>query len=118
MAAGQLIATFLPGSSIEIGFADSAGTPLSHAVYHEGDVTPWGRRMEAFLSDLCGAGGGSLLTPEQWQRLIKRLGQIRNPQVAVTPSGYSLKHGDSLGSQGGGSQAQGGAKRQNRSRGD
>ena len=122
VAAGQQIATFLPGSSIEIGFADSAGTPLSHAVYHEGDVTPWGRRMEAFLSDLSGAGGGSLLTPDQWNRLIKRLGQIQNPTVPVTPSSYALRH---RGSQNSGKPKKGGhaghgsgGKRQNSGSGD
>jgi Transglycosylase SLT domain/Peptidase family M23 len=40
-------------------------------------------------------GGGAeqftaLLKPNQWQRLINRLGQIENPDVAVHPSKYSL----------------------------
>jgi hypothetical protein len=32
----------------------------------------------------------SLLKPDQWQRLIDRLGQIENPNVPVRPSRYSL----------------------------
>ncbi len=56
------------------------------------------------------------LKPEQWQRLIKRLGQIQNPQVAATPSGYALKHGGS--GSGGSSGKQGGGKQGNRKSGD
>ena len=32
----------------------------------------------------------ALLKPDQWQRLIDRLGQIENPTVPVRPSKYSL----------------------------
>jgi murein DD-endopeptidase MepM/ murein hydrolase activator NlpD len=32
----------------------------------------------------------ALLKPDQWQRLIGRLGQIENPEVPVKPSRYSL----------------------------
>jgi len=32
----------------------------------------------------------ALLKPEQWQRLINRLGQIENPDVPVTPSKYAV----------------------------
>jgi hypothetical protein len=32
----------------------------------------------------------SLLKPDQWQRLINRLGEIENPKVPVNPSKYSL----------------------------
>ncbi len=32
----------------------------------------------------------ALLKPDQWQRLIGRLGQIENPEVPVQPSRYSL----------------------------
>ena len=32
----------------------------------------------------------ALLKPEQWQRLIDRLGQIENPEVPVKPSEFSL----------------------------
>jgi hypothetical protein len=31
-----------------------------------------------------------LLKPEQWQRLIDRLGEIENPEVAIKPSPFSL----------------------------
>ncbi len=31
-----------------------------------------------------------LLKPEQWQRLINRLGEIENPEVAIKPSRFSL----------------------------
>jgi len=31
-----------------------------------------------------------LLKPEQWQRLISRLGQIENPEVPIKPSAFSL----------------------------
>ena len=40
--AGQQIATFRPGGSIETGFADAAGVPLSHTEYYEGKVTTYG----------------------------------------------------------------------------
>jgi len=36
VVAGQRIATFYPGSSIEIGWSDASGAPLSHASYYEG----------------------------------------------------------------------------------
>jgi hypothetical protein len=41
------------------------------------------------------AGGGEaefspLLKPDQWQRLIGRLGEIENPEVPIGPSKYSL----------------------------
>ena len=39
VVAGEQIATFYPGSSIEIGFSDSGGAPLAHANYTEGKVT-------------------------------------------------------------------------------
>ncbi|HYH52737.1 MAG TPA: hypothetical protein VD761_01295, partial [Solirubrobacterales bacterium] len=32
----------------------------------------------------------ALLKPDQWQRLIGRLGQIENPDVPIKPSKYSL----------------------------
>jgi murein DD-endopeptidase MepM/ murein hydrolase activator NlpD len=32
----------------------------------------------------------ALLKPDQWQRLIQRLGQIENPDVPIKPSRYSL----------------------------
>jgi murein DD-endopeptidase MepM/ murein hydrolase activator NlpD len=49
VAAGTQIATFRPGGSIEIGFADAAGTPLSHAEYFEGKVTTYGLKMLSLL---------------------------------------------------------------------
>jgi hypothetical protein len=48
--AGQQIAKFYPGSSIEMGLADSAGVPLSHSTYTEGKVTTWGTHMKSFLA--------------------------------------------------------------------
>jgi murein DD-endopeptidase MepM/ murein hydrolase activator NlpD len=50
--AGQQIATFRPGGSIEIGFADSTGVPLSHAEYFEGKVTASGLEMFSLLQAL------------------------------------------------------------------
>jgi hypothetical protein len=95
--AGQQIGTFVPGSStgIEIGFADSSGVPLSHATYHEGDVTRWGRKMAAFLSSIGAPGNlndrfSRLLKPKQWNKVIRRLGQIPNPTVPTSPSRFSL----------------------------
>ncbi|MGH2925716.1 MAG: lytic murein transglycosylase, partial [Solirubrobacterales bacterium] len=95
--AGQQIGTFVPGSptGIEIGFADSSGVPLSHASYHEGDVTRWGRKMATFLSTI-GAPGqlndrfSQLMKPKEWNKVIKRLGQIPNPSVPTAPSRFSL----------------------------
>jgi len=58
VSAGQQIGTFVNGGSIEMGFADANGVPLSHASYHEGDETAWGRRMADFLN---GLGGGHII---------------------------------------------------------
>jgi len=89
VSAGEQIATFVPGGSIEMGFADAAGTPLSHGEYVEGKETVWGREMASFLSDLGGASGlvpsFGQLSPEKWNRLMRRLGEIENPEV---PSGH------------------------------
>jgi Transglycosylase SLT domain len=52
VAAGQQVATFRPGGSIEIGLADSSGAPLSHAEYFEGRVTQGGLQMFALLQTL------------------------------------------------------------------
>jgi murein DD-endopeptidase MepM/ murein hydrolase activator NlpD len=96
VSAGQQIASFVEGGSIEIGFADENGVPLSHAEYNEGDETVWGHRMADFLA---GLGSSSLfpgfgeLAPDKWDRLIKQLGTIENPTVPTTPSKYSLPAG-------------------------
>ncbi|HXV05508.1 MAG TPA: lytic murein transglycosylase, partial [Solirubrobacterales bacterium] len=50
--AGQQIATFRPGGSIETGFADTAGVPLSHAEYYEGKITESGLEMFSLLQAL------------------------------------------------------------------
>ncbi len=50
--AGEQIATFRPGGSIEIGFADTAGVPISHAEYFEGRVTQSGLEMFSLLQAL------------------------------------------------------------------
>jgi len=93
VAGGEQIATFRPGGSIEMGFADAAGVPLSHAEYVEGKETTWGKEMASFLTSIGGASGLSPslgeLSPQKWNRLIKRLGEIENPQVRPGPSRYS-----------------------------
>jgi murein DD-endopeptidase MepM/ murein hydrolase activator NlpD len=102
VSAGDQIGAFVPGGSIEMGFADAAGVPLSHAEYSEGIETQWGKEMASFLTSIGGASGLSpslgRLSPEKWDRLTKRLGEIDNPQVSTTPSPYSLP--DSKGGQG------------------
>jgi membrane-bound lytic murein transglycosylase B len=50
--AGEQIAGFRPGGSIEIGFADPAGVPLSHGEYFEGKVTQYGIEMSSLLQSL------------------------------------------------------------------
>lgn len=35
------------------------------------------------------SNGDALLDPDQWQRLIDRLGQIENPEVPIEPSKFS-----------------------------
>jgi hypothetical protein len=50
--AGQQIATFRPGGSIETGFADAAGVPISHGEYFEGKVTSAGLEMLSLLQAL------------------------------------------------------------------
>jgi len=102
VSAGDQIGAFVPGGSIEMGFADAAGVPLSHAEYSEGKETQWGQEMASFLDSIGGASGLSpslgQLSPEKWNRLMKRLGEIDNPRVSTTPSPYSLP--DSKGGQG------------------
>jgi hypothetical protein len=49
VGAGAQIATFRPGGSIEMGFADAAGVPLSHVEYYEGKVTAYGLQMLSLL---------------------------------------------------------------------
>ncbi len=86
VSAGQQIASFV----------DENGVPLSHGEYDEGEETVWGKRMASFLS---GLGSGALfpgfgeLAPDKWNRLIKRLGKIENPEVSNHPSKYSLPAG-------------------------
>jgi murein DD-endopeptidase MepM/ murein hydrolase activator NlpD len=95
--AGERIGTFVAGGSIEMGFADAQGVPLSHAEYSEGEETEWGREMASFLTGLGGPSalspGFSELSPEKWNRLAKRLGEISNPEVPTAPSKYSLPAG-------------------------
>jgi hypothetical protein len=56
VAAGQTIGHGVLGETgIEIGFADSAGTPLSHAEYTEGKVTKFGLAMRRWLATLTGS---------------------------------------------------------------
>ena len=50
-----------------------------HIGYHPVEA---GNPLEAQFS--------ALLKPDQWQRLIGRLGQIENPEVPIEPSKYSL----------------------------
>lgn len=51
--AGEQVGAGVFGETgIEIGFADSAGTPLSHAEYTEGKVTVWGTKMRQWLTSL------------------------------------------------------------------
>jgi soluble lytic murein transglycosylase-like protein/murein DD-endopeptidase MepM/ murein hydrolase activator NlpD len=50
--AGEQIATFRPGGSIETGFSDTAGVPLSHTEYYEGKVTQSGLEMLSLLQSL------------------------------------------------------------------
>jgi murein DD-endopeptidase MepM/ murein hydrolase activator NlpD len=93
VSAGQRIATFVPGGSIEMGFADAAGTPLSHAEYVEGKETVWGQEMARFLAGLGASGlssGYSELPAAKWNRLARRLGEISNPTVPSKPSKYAL----------------------------
>ncbi|HET7121605.1 MAG TPA: lytic murein transglycosylase [Solirubrobacterales bacterium] len=42
------------------------------------------------LEGAAGAQFSALLKPDQWQRLINRLGEIENPEVPIGPSKYSL----------------------------
>jgi hypothetical protein len=100
VAAGQQIATFYPGSSIEIGLADAAGAPLAHDVYTEGMVTGWGRKMAAFLASIGVPSQhaidhrfSQLLEPGKWNRVIDRIGHIHNPTVPTSPSRFAIPAG-------------------------
>lgn len=50
--AGQVIAHGIPGGSIEVGFADSNGVPLSHGEYYEGKITKYGEAALKWLEGL------------------------------------------------------------------
>jgi murein DD-endopeptidase MepM/ murein hydrolase activator NlpD len=99
VVAGQRIATFYDGSSIEIGWADAAGRPLAAPVYSEGDVTKWGSDFRDFLTGLGGGPGkvnrqfNQLLRPGQWKKLIGRIGSLHQPSVATEPSKYAVRTG-------------------------
>ncbi len=97
VSAGDQIATFRPGGSIEMGFADASGTPLSHGEYVEGKETQWGKEMASFLDSIGGASGLSPtlgeLSPNKWNRLMRRLGEIENPDVREAPSRFSIPDG-------------------------
>lgn len=61
VSAGQQIGQGVFGETgIEIGFADSAGAPLSHGEYTEGKVTTWGTRMAEWLATLKRGGSRTL----------------------------------------------------------
>jgi murein DD-endopeptidase MepM/ murein hydrolase activator NlpD len=66
----------LPG---ETSFAMPDHYDHVHVGYH---AIEGGNPLEAQFS--------ALLKPDQWQRLVDRLGQIENPEVPVKPSQYSL----------------------------
>jgi murein DD-endopeptidase MepM/ murein hydrolase activator NlpD len=97
VTAGDQIATFVPGGSIEMGFADASGVPLSHSEYSEGVETQWGREMASFLTSIGGASGLSAslgqLSPDKWNRLMQRLAEIDNPQVQTKPSQFAEPDG-------------------------
>lgn len=57
--AGQTIAHFRPGGSIEMGYADTSGVPLSHAGYHEGEETGAGKAFKGWLRHILGGGSWS-----------------------------------------------------------
>lgn len=65
----------LPG---ETSFAMADHADHVHVGYHSLEGNP----LEAEFA--------ALLKPDQWQRLIGRLGEIENPEVPVKPSKYSL----------------------------
>ncbi|MFI5027364.1 MAG: lytic murein transglycosylase [Solirubrobacterales bacterium] len=94
VGAGQQIANFRPGGSIEMGFADAAGAPLSAPIYHEGDETAWGARMADFMAGIGSpstvAAGFGELSASQWDLLTARLEEIPSPKVPVRPSQSSL----------------------------
>jgi Transglycosylase SLT domain/Peptidase family M23 len=66
----------LPG---ETSFAMADHYDHVHVGYHQ---LGFGSPLEAQFS--------ALLKPDQWQRLINRLGEIENPDVPTAPSKYSL----------------------------
>jgi len=71
----------LPGPA---SFALSDHADHVHVGYHPQSSNPFDNSVSP------------LLKPGQWQRLIKRLGQIENPEVPIKPSKFSLpdKPGD------------------------
>ncbi len=109
----QLQGTMAPHQIISL--EDLPG-PQSFALPDHYDHVHVGYYPDYGATSPTGSGYTQTLKPEQWQRLIKRLGQIQNPQVAATPSGYALKHGGS--SSGGSSGKRNGGTQGNRKSGD
>jgi hypothetical protein len=78
----------LPG---ETSFAMADHYDHVHVGYHPIEA---GNPLEARFS--------ALLKPDQWQRLINRLGQIENPEVPIGPSRFSVPDGKKPGGAGAG----------------
>jgi hypothetical protein len=86
----QLQGTMHPDQVISL--EDLPG-PTSFALADHFDHVHVGYRPVGFGDPLAVS---PLLKPDQWQRLIDRLGQIENPEVPVGPSPFSIPNdGDS-----------------------
>ncbi|CAB4860973.1 unannotated protein [freshwater metagenome] len=71
---------------MEYAGADNTLAMADHADHiHVGYRPRFGRNTQA------GQDAAAILAPNQWSRLIGRLGAIPNPQVSLTPSRYALK---------------------------
>lgn len=78
VAAGQVIGQIVPGSStgIEMGWADAAGTPMSHSEYTEGKETKSGKSFAGFVSLLSNQmlkGGGVRKGSQAEREKIRKL---------------------------------------------
>ena len=78
-----------PDQIISLMTFDGADNTISMADHHDHIHVGWSPMFGADLK--LGAQFSAALKPNQWDKLMQRLGEIDNPQVLTTPSKYALK---------------------------
>lgn len=97
--AGQTIANFRPGGSIETGWANAAGVPISHGEYFEGKETSGGKQFLSFLHGIQngrvprggGRGGGHINLTAPRSGMGGTPGALVNSASQMMAAGLSQK---------------------------